>query len=199
MNIQFNKYADGLVPAVIQDDRTLRVLMLGFMNAEAVEKTKQEGKVTFYSRSKNRLWTKGEESGHFLLLRSMMIDCDNDTLLVKAQPTGPVCHTGSDTCWGEDNLPADFLGHLEEVIEKRKSLTPEESYVARLFQKGLNKIAQKVGEEAVEVVIEAKDDNRTLFLNESADLLFHYLLLLNAKGHNLQDVIGILKERHGRS
>ena len=198
MTIDFKKYNDGLVPAIIQDHKTLRVLMLGFMNEEALNKTMQDGKVTFFSRSKNRLWTKGEESGNFLLLKGMLLDCDNDTLLIKASPLGPVCHTGADTCWGEKNDPADFLFYLEEIINLRKQVSPEESYVARLFQKGINKIAQKVGEEAVEMVIEAKDANKELFLNESADLLFHYLLLLNAKGHNLQAVIDILQERHSR-
>jgi phosphoribosyl-ATP pyrophosphohydrolase/phosphoribosyl-AMP cyclohydrolase len=198
LTVDFKKYHDGLVPAIIQDYKTLRVLMMGFMNEEALNKTMQEGKVTFFSRSKNRLWTKGEESGHFLLLRGMLVDCDNDTLLIKASPVGPVCHTGADTCWGEKNDAQDFLFYLEEIINLRKQVSPEESYVARLFQKGINKIAQKVGEEAVEMVIEAKDENKDLFLNESADLLFHYLLLLNAKGHNLQAVIDILQERHSK-
>ncbi|MEO5997432.1 MAG: bifunctional phosphoribosyl-AMP cyclohydrolase/phosphoribosyl-ATP diphosphatase HisIE [Chitinophagaceae bacterium] len=198
MTIDFKKYNDGLVPAIIQDHKTLRVLMLGFMNEEALNKTMQDGKVTFFSRSKKRLWTKGEESGHFLLLKGMLLDCDNDTLLIKASPLGPVCHTGADTCWGEKNDPADFLFYLEEIINLRKQVSPEESYVARLFQKGINKIAQKVGEEAIEMVIEAKDADKELFLNESADLLFHYLLLLNAKGHNLQAVIDVLQERHSK-
>jgi phosphoribosyl-ATP pyrophosphohydrolase/phosphoribosyl-AMP cyclohydrolase len=158
----------------------------------------QESKVTFYSRSKKRLWTKGEESGNFLLLKSMAVDCDNDTLLIKVNPVGPVCHTGADTCWGEKNDAVDFLFYLEEIIDLRKQVSPDQSYVARLFEKGINKIAQKVGEEAVEMVIEAKDDNSDLFLNESADLLFHYLLLLNAKGHNLQSVIDILQDRHSK-
>ena len=196
MNIDFKKYHDGLVPAIVQDQQTLRVLMLGFMNEEALQKTMQEGKVTFYSRTKHRLWTKGEQSGHFLMLKEMAVDCDQDTLLIKAKPLGPVCHTGADTCWGEKNHREDFLFYLEEIIGLRKKVSPEESYVAKLFQKGLNKIAQKVGEEAVELVIEAKDDNKNLFLNEAADLIFHYLLLLNAKGHNLQEVVDILKERH---
>jgi phosphoribosyl-ATP pyrophosphohydrolase/phosphoribosyl-AMP cyclohydrolase len=196
MNIDFKKYHDGLVPAIVQDQQTLRVLMLGFMNEEALQKTMQEGKVTFYSRTKHRLWTKGEQSGHFLMLKEMAVDCDQDTLLIKAKPLGPVCHTGADTCWGEKNHREDFLFYLEEIIGLRKKVSPEESYVAKLFQKGLNKIAQKVGEEAVELVIEAKDDNKNLFLNEAADLMFHYLLLLNAKGHNLQEVVDILKERH---
>lgn len=196
MKVDFKKYEDGLVPAIIQDHKTFHVLMLGFMNEEALNKTMQEGKITFFSRSKKRLWTKGEESGNFLILKSMSVDCDNDTLLIKVHPTGPVCHTGADTCWGERNEPADFLFYLEEIINLRKQVSPEESYVAGLFKKGINKIAQKVGEEAIEMVIEAKDDNTDLFLNESADLLFHYLLLLNAKGHNLQTVIDILQARH---
>jgi len=172
------------------------VLMLGFMNAEALEKTMSGGKVTFYSRTKKRLWTKGEESGHHLLLKEIMVDCDNDSLLIKAQPLGPVCHTGADTCWSEKNHNEDFLFYLEDIIALRRQVSPEESYVAKLFSKGLNSIAQKVGEEAVELVIESKDNNRELFLNESADLLFHYLVLLNAKGHSLQDVVEVLKKRH---
>lgn len=198
MKLDFNKYADGLVPAIVQDYDTHKVLMLGFMNEEAVQQTEQTGKVTFYSRSKQRLWTKGEESGNFLELKSMAEDCDHDTLLVKAHPTGPVCHTGADTCWSERNHSDDFLVYLEDIIRLRKQAPPEDSYVARLFAKGINKIAQKVGEEAVELVIEAKDNNEELFLNEAADLLFHYLLLVNAKGYNLQDVIGILQKRHSK-
>jgi len=198
MKLDFNKYADGLVPAIIQDYDTHKVLMLGFMNEEAVQQTEQTGKVTFYSRSKQRLWTKGEESGNFLELKSMAEDCDHDTLLVKAHPTGPVCHTGADTCWSERNHSDDFLVYLEDIIRLRKQAAPEDSYVARLFAKGINKIAQKVGEEAVELVIEAKDNNEELFLNEAADLLFHYLLLINAKGYNLQDVTGILQKRHSK-
>ena len=198
MNIDYSKYNDGLVPAIIQDQETNKVLMLGFMNEEAFEKTKESGKVTFYSRTKQRLWTKGEESGNFLMLTECRIDCDNDTLLIKANPVGPVCHTGADTCFNEINInnANNFLPYLEKVIEQRKSLAPDKSYVASLFKKGLNKIAQKVGEEAVEVVIEAKDDNEELFLNESADLLFHYLILLNAKGYKLQNVVDILQKRH---
>jgi phosphoribosyl-ATP pyrophosphohydrolase/phosphoribosyl-AMP cyclohydrolase len=198
MNLDFTKYSDGLVPAIVQDYDTHKVLMLGFMNAEAVQKTEQTGKVTFYSRTKKRLWTKGEESGHFLELKSMAEDCDKDTLLIKAHPTGPVCHTGADTCWSERNHSDNFLVYLEEIIRLRKQASPDDSYVAKLFAKGINKIAQKVGEEAVEMVIEAKDNNEELFLDEAADLLFHYLLLLNAKGHNLQNVIGVLKKRHSR-
>ncbi|QEC69843.1 bifunctional phosphoribosyl-AMP cyclohydrolase/phosphoribosyl-ATP diphosphatase HisIE [Panacibacter ginsenosidivorans] len=196
MKVDFKKYADGLVPAIVQDYTTHKVLMLGFMNEEAFHKTETTGKVTFYSRSKKRLWTKGEESGNFLELKSITSDCDNDTLLVKANPLGPVCHTGADTCWSEKNHSEDFLSYLEDIINLRRKAAPENSYVASLFAKGINKIAQKVGEEAVEVVIEAKDKNDELFLNESADLLFHYLILLNAKGYKLQDVLYILQNRH---
>ncbi len=198
MDINFNKYADQLVPAIIQDLNTQKVLMLGFMNAEALEVTKNTGKVTFYSRSKQRLWTKGEESGNFLLLHSIASDCDQDTLLIKATPVGPVCHTGADTCWNEKNTQDNFLLYLEEVIRSRAAASPDESYVARLKAKGINKVAQKVGEEAVELVIEAKDTNEELFLNEAADLLFHYLLLLNVKGYNLSAVIDILQSRHAK-
>lgn len=172
--------------------------MLGFMNEEALGKTMSEGKVTFFSRSKQRLWTKGEESGNHLLVKEVLSDCDNDTLLIKAAPTGPVCHTGADTCWSERNHSDNFLFYLEDIIRLRKTGTDETSYVRQLFRKGINKIAQKVGEEAVEMVIEAKDNNDELFLAESADLLFHYLLLLNAKGHNLQDVINVLTKRHSK-
>jgi phosphoribosyl-AMP cyclohydrolase / phosphoribosyl-ATP pyrophosphohydrolase len=196
VNIDFNKYKDGLVPAVIQDHQTQKVLMLGFMNAESLQKTMETGKVTFFSRSKQRLWTKGEESGNFLELRSVASDCDNDTLLIKVHPTGPVCHTGSDTCWNERNHPEDFLLYLEDIIRLRKESNDENSYVRSLFLKGINKIAQKVGEEAVELVIEAKDNDDEKFLNEAADLLFHYLVLLNTKGFNLQNVKDILKQRH---
>lgn len=198
MKVDFSKYADGLVPAIVQDIKTHKVLMLGFMNQEALTKTEETGKVTFFSRSKNRLWTKGEESGNFLELKSMAVDCDQDTLLIQVHPVGPVCHTGADTCWSERNHSEDFLLYLEDIIRLRKQASPEESYVAKLFSKGINKVAQKVGEEAVELVIEAKDDNEELFLNEAADLLFHYLLLLNAKGYKLQSVIDILKKRHSR-
>ena len=194
--IDFSKYTDGLVPAIVQDIETSKVLMLGFMNAAALETTLSTSKVTFFSRSKNRLWTKGEESGHFLNYKEMLLDCDADTLLIKAVPVGPTCHTGSDTCFNEENNAAHFLTYLETVIASRKNDSPETSYVASLFSKGINKIAQKVGEEAVELVIESKDDNDLLFLNEASDLLFHYLILLQAKGYNLQDVIEILKNRH---
>ncbi|HKG69287.1 MAG TPA: bifunctional phosphoribosyl-AMP cyclohydrolase/phosphoribosyl-ATP diphosphatase HisIE [Segetibacter sp.] len=198
MDINFVKYSDGLVPVIVQDSETNKVLMLGFMNEEALSTTKEIGKVTFYSRTKKRLWTKGEESGNFLLVKELLVDCDKDTILIKANPVGPVCHTGADTCFNETNVKSNFLNHLEDVIEQRKQVSPEESYVSKLFFKGLNKIAQKVGEEAVEVVIEAKDDNEELFLNESADLLFHYLILLNAKGFKLQNVIEILQKRHSK-
>ena len=198
MNIDFKKYADGLVPAIVQDFKTNKVLMLGFMNDEAVAKTEEIGKITFYSRSKNRLWTKGEESGNFLMLKEMKVDCDNDTLLIKANPVGPVCHTGADTCFNEKNHSDNFLEYLEHVIDLRKQVSPDQSYVSKLFTRGINKIAQKVGEEAVELVIEAKDNNEDLFLNEAADLMFHYLLLLNAKGYKLQNVIQILQQRHSK-
>ena len=197
MNLNYNKYKDGLVPAIIQDASTGKVLMLGFMNEEALNTTISTEKVTFFSRTKNRLWTTGEESKIYLHVKDIFEDCDNDTLLIKAIPDGPVCHTGADTCWNEKN-EKDFISHLEDVIASRKSGGDENSYVKKMFGKGLNKIAQKVGEEAVEMVIEAKDDDRELFLGEAADLLFHYLLLLNAKGHNLQDVIAVLRERHSK-
>jgi phosphoribosyl-ATP pyrophosphohydrolase/phosphoribosyl-AMP cyclohydrolase len=196
MQVDFNKYADGLAPSIIQDFDTLKVLMLGFMNEEALRKTEETGKVTFYSRTKKRLWTKGEESGNFLLLKSIAVDCDKDTLLIKAHPLGPVCHTGADTCWAEKNHSDDFLFYLESIINLRKQADPSASYVARLFSQGINKMAQKLGEEAVEMVIEAKDSNEELFLNESADLLFHYLVLLNAKGYNLMQVLDVLRKRH---
>jgi phosphoribosyl-ATP pyrophosphohydrolase/phosphoribosyl-AMP cyclohydrolase len=198
VKIDFEKYPDGLVPAIVQDFNTEKVLMLGFINNESLKKTEEVGKVTFYSRSKKRLWTKGEESGNYLMVKEMRIDCDNDTLLIKANPTGPVCHTGADTCFSEKNHSNDFLQYLEHIIDLRKQVAADESYVASLFSKGLNKIAQKVGEEAVELVIEAKDNNEELFLNEAADLLFHYLLLLNAKGYKLQNVTKILQQRHSR-
>lgn len=194
--IDFKKYSDGLVPAVVQDYSTQKVLMLGFMNEEALKKTQETGLVTFYSRSKKRLWTKGEESGNHLLLKQILVDCDKDSLLVKVSPKGPVCHTGADTCWSEKNHKEDFLYYLEHIIELRKNGTEEKSYVRQLFGKGINKIAQKVGEEAVELVIEAKDVNRELFLNEAADLLFHYIVLLQAKDCSLDDVINVLQQRH---
>lgn len=196
MTIDFNKYADGLAPAIIQDETTNKLLMLGFMNQEALTATQNLQKVTFFSRTKNRLWTKGEESGNFLLLKSIAIDCDNDTLLIKVNPVGPVCHTGADTCFNEINEGGSFLFDLEKIIIDRKNNPTDVSYTASLFKKGINKIAQKVGEEAVELVIEAKDNNDHLFKDEAADLLFHYLILLQAKGFSLQDVIGVLEERH---
>ena len=198
MNINFSKYPDGLVPAIVQDVNTKAVLMLGFMNQEAVDATVAQQKVTFFSRSKSRLWTKGEESGNFLNYIGMEVDCDNDTLLIQANPVGPVCHNGTGTCWGAENAISNthFLNSLEAVIAERKTAAPDSSYVASLFEKGINKIAQKVGEEAVELVIEAKDNNEVLFLDESADLLFHYLILLQAKGYTLKDVVNVLEKRH---
>lgn len=196
MKIEFSKYTDGLVPAIIQDAVTNTVLMLGFMNEAALAKTNDLGKVTFFSRSKNRLWTKGEESGNYLLVQEIKADCDNDTLLIKVKPLGPVCHTGSDTCWNEKNESGNFLQQLEQIITDRKNNPSSQSYTSSLFEKGINKIAQKVGEEAIELVIEAKDDNDELFKNEAADLLFHYLILLQAKDLKLSDVAGILKARH---
>ena len=197
MNIDFEK-SGGLIPAIIQDETTAKVLMLGYMNAEAFAKTEAEKCVTFFSRTKNRLWTKGEESGNFLNVVSIQNDCDNDTLLIKVNPVGPVCHTGTDTCWGEENKAAGypFLQELTGVIKQRKTASADTSYTAQLFAKGINKIAQKVGEEAVEIVIEAKDNNDDLFLGEAADLLFHYMILLEAKGFSLQDVEELLKKRH---
>lgn len=201
MSIQpdYQKYQDGLVPAIVQDADTGKVLMLGFMNEDAFRQTMETGKVTFFSRTKQRLWTKGEESGNFLQLKQVLNDCDGDTLLIKAQPAGPVCHTGADTCWNEKNHGATFLQYLEEIIDIRRSSSGEQSYVAGLFAKGINKIAQKVGEEATEVIIEAKDNDRSRFLNESADLLFHFMLLLRAKDVTLQDVTKILQDRHSKA
>ncbi|MNQ89301.1 Phosphoribosyl-ATP pyrophosphatase [compost metagenome] len=196
MNVDI-KSAHGLIPAIIQDSETKNVLMLGYMNEESIKKTIETQKVTFFSRSKQRLWTKGEESGNFLNLVSIKNDCDGDTLLIQAKPVGPTCHTGADTCWQEENKENyGFLSTLENTIKvRRENADSEKSYVASLFEKGINKIAQKVGEEAVEVVIEAKDDNDDLFLSESADLLFHYLILLQAKGFQLNDVVDVLKKR----
>jgi phosphoribosyl-ATP pyrophosphohydrolase/phosphoribosyl-AMP cyclohydrolase len=194
MKPDFSKYANGLMPAIIQDANTKTVLMLGFMNQEALDKTKELNKVTFFSRTKNRLWTKGEESGNFLMVESIVADCDNDTLLIKANPVGPVCHTGADTCFNENNS-GDFLSRLEKTISDRKNNPTDKSYTSSLFAKGINKIAQKVGEEATELVIESKDNNDELFLGEAADLLFHYLILLQAKNKNLDQVIEVLKKR----
>ncbi len=188
--------AAGLIPAIIQDADTRVVLMQGYMNRESIAVTERSGKVCFFSRSRQRLWTKGEESGHFLFVKEMLADCDRDSLLVKVNPVGPTCHTGQDTCWGEKNEEADFLFYLQRYLQKRKEDSPEVSYTARLIGKGINKVAQKVGEEAVELVIEAKDNNEELFLNEAADLMYHYIVLLIAKGYGLEDVIGMLKGRH---
>ncbi len=199
MKIDFEKY-NGLVPAIIQDAKTQTVLMLGFMNKAAFEKTTQEGKVTFFSRSKNRLWTKGETSGNFLYVKKILIDCDNDTLLIKAEPAGPVCHTGQDTCFNEDNqAESDFLFQLENIIEDRKQNPNPDSYTTHLFNKGIKKIAQKVGEEATELVIEAMGKQPELFKNEAADLLYHLLVLLSAKDVKLSEVSEVLEERHGKS
>ena len=195
MNPDFSKYADGLVPVIIQDITSHKVLMLGFMNEEALSKTKTENKVTFFSRSQQRLWTKGETSGNYLLAKEIMLDCDNDTLLIKASPTGPVCHTGADTCFNENNSSFS-LEKLEEVISDRKNNPSDSSYTSSLFTNGINKIAQKVGEEAVELVIESKDDHEDKFLNEAADLIYHYLVLLKAKNYSLKNVIEVLAERH---
>ncbi len=196
MKPDFEK-GNGLLPAIVQDSVTRKVLMLGYMNPEAYQQTLDTGKVTFFSRSKQRLWVKGETSGNFLHLVSLHVDCDQDTLLVMARPEGPTCHTGTDTCFKEDNQGrAGFLHHLASVIAERHQNPSEKSYTSSLFNKGINKIAQKVGEEAVELVIEAKDDDKNLFLNEAADLLFHLLVLLQAKGYSLDEVLQVLEERH---
>lgn len=196
MNLNFDKYADGLVPAIVQDGETGDVLMLGFVNAESLAATESTGRVTFYSRSKQRLWTKGESSGNFLEVVSIRADCDSDTLLITAKPMGPVCHTGSPTCFGQiDSTGLRFLKDLENVIDERYSEPSESSYVSKLFSKGLNKIAQKVGEEAVEIVIAAKDEDIEAFKNEAADLLFHYLVLLREKGLGLSDIAEVLCTR----
>ena len=195
MKIDFAKSPDNLVPAVVQDAQTNKVLMLGYMNAEAFEKTRSENRVTFFSRSRQKLWTKGETSGDYLVVREISIDCDADTILIKATPAGAVCHTGAETCFDEKNETGDFLFALEKVILERKKNPSEDSYTAKLFRKGLNKIAQKVGEEAVELVIEAKDDDRELFKNEAADLLFHLMVLLAAKDVSLKEVLQTLELR----
>jgi phosphoribosyl-ATP pyrophosphohydrolase/phosphoribosyl-AMP cyclohydrolase len=197
MTPDFSKDTNGLLPAIIQDFQTGKVLMLGYMNEESFAKTKEINKVTFYSRSKNRLWTKGEESGNFLEVVDIKIDCDSDAFLIKVKPVGPVCHTGNDTCWYEKNKDEfSFLHFLETIIQDRKLHPKDNSYTNLLFNKGLNKIAQKVGEEAVEVVIEAKDNNDELFKNESADLLFHLLVLFAEKNISLNQVLAVLRERH---
>ena len=199
MKLNFEKYADKLVPAIVQDAETGTVLMLGFMNEQAVASTQETGRVTFYSRSRQKLWTKGETSGNYLDVVLITADCDNDTLLIKAKPKGPICHTGAATCFGETNQrpanPIDLLTELEGVIDDRRDQKPEDSYVAKLFEKGINKIAQKVGEEAVELVIEAKDNDDDKFKSEAADLLFHYLILLRAKDVSISGVIDVLKMR----
>jgi phosphoribosyl-ATP pyrophosphohydrolase/phosphoribosyl-AMP cyclohydrolase len=192
--IDFSK-SDGLVPCIVQDASTNKILMLGFMNEDAYLKTVEEKKVTFFSRSKKRLWTKGETSGNFLWLSEILVDCDQDTLLIKARPAGPVCHTGADTCFGERNNQWN-LNSLEKIIKDRKANPVKGSYTTSLFDAGINKVAQKVGEEAVELVIEAKDDNKEFFLNEAADLMYHYLVLLTEKGYALEDVLAILQKRH---
>ena len=195
MKPDFSKYENGLVPAIIQDAKSNVVLMLGFMNEESFNKTEKEGKVCFFSRSKQKLWTKGETSGHFLLVNKIFLDCDTDTILIKATPLGPVCHTGADTCFNEKNSSFGLIG-LEEIIADRKRTPSNSSYTSSLFEKGINKIAQKVGEEAVELVIESKDENEEKFLGEAADLLFHYLVLLQAKNYRLENVIKVLEKRH---
>ena len=196
MKLNYDKYADGLVPAIVQDAATGKVLMLAFVNAEALAITQETGRATFFSRSRRKIWTKGETSGNFLEVREILTDCDGDTLLIKAIPKGAVCHTGADTCFDEKNEPANFLGELEQIIKDRRDNPSENSYTSQLFAKGINKIAQKVGEEAVELVIEAKDDDADLFANEAADLLFHLLILLRAKGFDWSDVVQILEARH---
>ena len=195
MNLDFSKNKDGLVPAIIQDNATHKVLMLGYLNQESLSLTLSTNVVHFYSRTKQRIWKKGEESGNELKVVSLKEDCDKDTVLIKVNPVGPVCHKGDDTCFEDSNISDDFIIILENIIQDRKNNPSNSSYVSSLFKKGTNKIAQKVGEEAVELVIEAKDDNDDLFLNESADLLFHYLILLQNKGYKLNDVLKILKSR----
>ncbi|WP_209329097.1 bifunctional phosphoribosyl-AMP cyclohydrolase/phosphoribosyl-ATP diphosphatase HisIE [Lunatimonas salinarum] len=195
-SLDFDK-SDGLIPAIIQDAKSKQVLMLGYLNEEALEKTKSTGRVTFYSRTKGRLWTKGETSGNFLEVKEMLVDCDRDTLLIYVDPVGPVCHTGADTCFAERNRSNTFfIDKLRKTIKSRKNNPLDNSYTASLFAKGINKVAQKVGEEAVEIVIESKDDNKELFLGEAADLLFHYLVLLEAKGYELDEVMEVLMRRH---
>lgn len=193
MTIDFKK-GDGLVPVIVQNNKSLQVLMLGYMNEEAFQKTKEEQKVTFYSRSKNRLWTKGEESGNFLFVKSIEIDCDNDTILIKATPIGPTCHKGTTTCFGSES-DKGFIYELEQTISQRINDNDVSSYTNQLYRRGINKVAQKVGEEAVELVIEAKDNDADLFKNEAADLMYHYLILLKAKGYTMEDIETVLKER----
>lgn len=194
MNINFNK-GNGLVPVVIQDNKSLQVLMVGYMNEEAFEKTRKEKIVTFFSRSKNRLWTKGETSGNFLTVEEILSDCDDDSILIKVNPAGPVCHTGSTSCFNEETAKG-FLYKLEQIVNQRIDNNANDSYTNKIFKKGINKVAQKVGEEAVELIIEAKDENLDLFKNEAADLLYHLLILLKAKGTDIQSIEEVLKERH---
>lgn len=196
MRPDFEKYKDGLVPVIVQDIHTNKVLMLGYMNEYAYQSTREEKKVVFFSRAKQRLWMKGETSGNFLFVEEILTDCDNDCLLIRARPLGPVCHTGTGTCFAEQNEPDNFLLKLEQIIRERKNNPSENSYTSTLFRKGINSIAQKVGEEAVELVIEAKDENNARFKNEAADLMFHYLVLLRAKGVDLDEVVEVLKQRH---
>ena len=195
MNLDFSKNKDGLIPAIIQDNKTHKVLMLGYLSKKSLSLTLSTSLVHFYSRTKQRIWKKGEESGNELKVVSLKEDCDKDTVLIKVNPVGPVCHKGDDTCFEDSNVSNDFINRLEDTIQDRKINPTDSSYVSGLFKKGTNKIAQKVGEEAVELVIEAKDDNDDLFLNESADLLFHYLILLQDKGYKFQNVLNILKSR----
>lgn len=195
MKIDFEKSADGLVPAIVQDARTDKVLMLGYMNREAFELTEILGKVTFFSRSRRKLWMKGETSGNFLLVKKILVDCDADTILIYAEPTGAICHIGADTCFNEVNKSENFLFELEETIKNRRENPTGNSYTASLFEKGINKIAQKVGEEAVELIIEAKDDNKELFKGEAADLLYHFVVLLQAKNLELHDIYETLRQR----
>ncbi len=197
MKVDFNKFSDGLAPAIIQDAVDQQVLMLGYMNEEALKKTLTESRVTFYSRSKKRLWTKGETSGNYLELDSIKVDCDEDAILIKVKPTGPVCHKGTHTCFG-NKTSQGFLYQLEETISKRIEGDDPNSYTNTLYKRGINKVAQKVGEEAVELVIETKDDNAELFKNEAADLLYHFLILLKAKGFKLQEIEAILKDRDSK-
>ncbi len=198
MTVNFDKYIDGLAPVIVQDSNTSKVLMLGFMNKEALDTTLDKKIVVFFSRSKQRLWMKGETSGNFLNLVDILIDCDGDTLLIKASPTGPVCHTGADTCFAEQNVPSSFIYQLEGIIKQRRNGSDESSYTHQLFKQGINRIAQKVGEEAFEAVIASKDENKNAFLNEAADLLFHYIILLQAKGTNLAEIESVLRERNSQ-
>lgn len=193
--LAFNKAADGLLPAIVQDADTRKILMQGWMDRAALDRTLTSGKVTFFSRSKGRLWTKGETSENFLNLIEISADCDLDSLLITARPDGPTCHTGTDTCWGEKN-EGEFLDYLEKTIQTRRDNPSEKSYTSTLLARGINKVAQKVGEEAVELVIEAKDNNKELFLGEAADLMYHYLVLLAAKGYSLEEVREVLRDRH---